>query len=277
MPDTELPDLTAAEDLQDDDLAYVVQGGAADRKATIAQLRGDPAARLVALDELSPLTEEDLLFVVRGAGSPLEYTAYRTTVADLIALAPTSDFDPGYTTPVDGDFAWSNQGGASITTLANGGLFLRAPAGSAINLRCRVKAAPATPYSVIARIEPLIGGVNTSQLCGLLFSDGTKLVTLAVTSAAMARVTRWNNTGSYSADSLVRVGRPAGWFKIEDDGTNLKYYVGNDGENWILMFSQARGNFLSTGPTHIGWFVNSEEASQAIDAAATLLSWEETT
>src|SRR6266446_5233542 len=56
---------------------------------------------------------------------------------------------PAFTAPVDGDYAWINQGGASVTVNANGSICLYAPA-TGDSLRVRKKAAPATPYTMTA-------------------------------------------------------------------------------------------------------------------------------
>ena len=48
--------------------------------------------------------------------------------------------------PVNGDFAWLNQGGAS-TDDTYGPLYLTAP-GATVNIRGREKNAPATPYTI---------------------------------------------------------------------------------------------------------------------------------
>jgi hypothetical protein len=46
---------------------------------------------------------------------------------------------------------------------------------------------------------------------------------------------------------------PALWLKVEDNGTNLIYYVGMDGTNWIQVFSAGRTSFIPTGPNQIFW------------------------
>lgn len=46
------------------------------------------------------------------------------------------------------------------------------------------------------------------------------------------------------------------WFRIADNGTNLTYYISGDGQNFIEIFTEARGAFFTTGPDEIGFCVD---------------------
>lgn len=62
--------------------------------------------------------------------------------------AAFAEWGPAFplTKPVDGDFAWINQGGATVST-TTGGILLQGAADAGTQLRIRKKAKPATPYT----------------------------------------------------------------------------------------------------------------------------------
>ena len=83
------------------------------------------------------------------------------------------------TAPVDGDYAWINQGSSTVTD-SGGGIYLYTPAASGNSLRIRKKSAPSTPYTITAGFMPnIIMGTAAGGGFGLCFrqsSDG-KLAT----------------------------------------------------------------------------------------------------
>lgn len=185
------------------------------------------------------------------------------------------------TAPDDSQFAWINQGGASVVA-QNSGIFLLGPnQGAADNIRIRKKAAPATPYTVTARILPALFAKNYQQ-CGLLWrqsSDG-KLVTFGLNfnSAGgnqIVVVAKWNSPTSISANyTSVPVFNVWAWLRLRDDGTTRYVYVSGDGANWMLIHSVGRTDFLTAD--EVGFFVNANNnAAPNLDCGMTLLSWVE--
>lgn len=173
-----------------------------------------------------------------------------------------------FTKPVDGDFAWINQGSATVST-TNGGITLNSPSnGSAHNLRIRKKAAPSTPYTITAAF---LCSWNTtgsalfhySGLCFRQSSDG-KVHSLnfhAVTGTAGAwynQSNKWASSSSFSASYVDRVGPliPGGviWMRIADNGTNRICSVSANGQNWITVDTIGRTDFLTAD--EVGFFVN---------------------
>lgn len=189
---------------------------------------------------------------------------------------------PDYTPPVDGDFAWINQGGASITaTTVQGaaGLFLIAPANAAENIRLRKKAAPATPYSITAAIlTRLPGAVNNNDHCGIAFrqsSDG-KLALWCMTPTQTLRSFKYTSPTVFSATystsiTFMRESQALIWLRITDDGTNRICSVSSDGKNFQVIHSVGRTDFLTAD--EVGFYCNSK--NNLGDVGATLLSWEE--
>lgn len=175
--------------------------------------------------------------------------------------------------PINGNFAWVNQGPATVT--ATGGALVLASGGHAAsdNLRIRKKATPSTPYTVTIRMEG--GGylgVNYLQY-GLCLRDSAsgKVVTWAVGYGNTIRGTKWNSPTAYSADysNYPFYGQP--WLRIQDDGTNRSVWTSFDGMTFYRLSSISRTDFIT--PDEIGFFVNANNASA--DQNMSLLSWQE--
>lgn len=187
------------------------------------------------------------------------------------------------TKPVSGDFAWINQGGASVTT-TNGGVYLSAPADAAINMRIRKKAAPSAPYTITALILPNVMHFITTSYptAGLVFrqsSDG-KMCSFHVNSdtatGAGLNVTKWTDHVTFSAHYKTQ--SPAGlslmhplWLRIADDNTNRICSLSSDGVNFSVFHSVGRTDFLTAD--EVGFFTDARNASFA--SGILLLSWKE--
>jgi hypothetical protein len=188
---------------------------------------------------------------------------------------------PAFTAPVDGDFSWVNQGGASVTA-ANDAIYLLGPAGAGENWRVRIKTAPSPPYVITAAFIPNIAAV-ASPSAGFAFrqsSDGKmhvftfshasspvlqpQMFSMKLTSATVFSAT-------YSQITWIPIGAVY-WFRIEDNNTNRICSYSRDGYNWTVHHSVSRTDFLTAD--QVGFVVNSGHASHA--AAMTLLSWEQT-
>lgn len=185
------------------------------------------------------------------------------------------------TEPVSGDFAWINQGGATIST-TNGGVFLSIGSASGSNLRIRKKAAPSTPYHIILSFIPLIT-VTSSPLVGFVWrqsSDG-KCITYHYTNNGGGDqhygITKWTNVTTISANYVGNTaanqffGR-AVFFRIGDDGTNRTCDVSRDKQNWLNLHSVGRTDFMTAD--EVGYFVTNGTGTSS--AAMTLIGWEET-
>lgn len=185
------------------------------------------------------------------------------------------------TRPVDADFAWINQGGATVTD-AGGGIHLHGPGGGpGGNARIRKQTAPATPYVITALMSPCLF-FKDFHTYGLVFrqsSDG-KLVTFDHTANGtlrQLRVTQWTNattaTAAVQPISLFTGFFP--WMRIADNGTNRIYSVSADGQNWTQFYSEARTTHITAD--EVGFHVVAENSAVPnLDAAVTLLSWKVT-
>jgi len=180
------------------------------------------------------------------------------------------------TDPTLQTFAWINQGGAAVTESKNAVYLVGPGATSADNLRIRKKAKTGA-YTIIACV--LANIFNKAALQGGILwrqaSDG-KLVTVGIKGDGTVTVDKWTNETTFSANylSYAHPARPL-WLKIVDDNaTNRTVSVSADGQNFILIHTVGRTDFLTA--TEVGVFVNANNsATPNLDAAITLLSWAE--
>lgn len=191
---------------------------------------------------------------------------------------PYGPYNFPLTPPVDGDFAWINQGSATVDT-TNGGIYLLTPAdvGTGVNFRIRKKAKSA-PYTITAEFEPHLYCVTTHAF-GLIFrqsSDG-KLHTLHfqqsgnvvnVYSAKYTDATTFNAV--YSGFPVVLFGFPR-FCRIADNNTNRVLSWSNDGQHFHILHTIGRTDFLTAD--EVGFFVQS--ANTTWPAATLLTSWKE--
>ena len=177
-----------------------------------------------------------------------------------------------FTTPIDGDFVWINQGTASVNADKNA-IFLLA-GNSALNIRKKSK--PFTKFHVSIALFPRLLSVNFNT-CGLLFRESgsgkVHTFTLEGNSSGTKNLysQKWNSPTSFSANytniGIAWLG-PFFFIRITDDGTNRICSYSSDGQNWATFHSVGRTDFLTAD--EVGFFVNGSTA------AMTLLSWQET-
>lgn len=182
------------------------------------------------------------------------------------------------TAPIDGDFAWVNQGGATVST-ANGGILLRAPAATGDNLRIRKKAAPATPYTITVCIRALAFAKQFLGY-GLLFRDaGGKVAVFGWsgegTGLSSLVVNKFNSATSFNSQyvAVPTIDQPM-FLRIADDGTDRICSVSPDGYNWVVVHQVGRTDFLTA--TEVGFGINAlNNITPNYDVLLHLLSWKE--
>lgn len=190
--------------------------------------------------------------------------------------------EPAFTPMDDGDFAWVNQGGASVNVVDDT-VYLLAPFGSGENLRIRKKAVPTAPYTVTMALRPMLYPANYSA-CGMLLreSGSGKLVTLGMMYVATyngfsIEIYKYTNPTIYSSYyitgfSLSTFVSAFIWLRIVDDGTNRVLYISADGRNFFQLHTVGNTDFIT--PDEIGIFSESNNGSTG-DAGMTVYSWEE--
>jgi hypothetical protein len=82
-----------------------------------------------------------------------------------------------------------------------------------------------------------------------------------------------SNTGSTAISSYTSLNW---WQKVVYDGTNLNYYVSQDGDEWELLLSEAASTYLTAVPTHVGVAINPNIAvtGTTLPFAMDVLSWQ---
>lgn len=192
------------------------------------------------------------------------------------AFAPWGPIFP-FTLPVNGDFAWINQGSATISEVS-GGLVLAVPAdATSPNIHLRKKTAPSTPYTITAALTS--GMIAATAAYGLLFRESSsgKLHTFQINFEATGQ-----QLYSYKADSptvgnsvytsSILYGHPPPLFlRIADDGTDRKCSISWNGQTWIEFHSVGRTNFLTAD--EVGFFGASQNGTYGMNM--TLLSWKQ--
>jgi hypothetical protein len=195
-------------------------------------------------------------------------------------MAIAVPWGPSYplTLPIDGGFAWVNQGTATLDA-TKGGIHLAAPVvGAGNSWRLRVKAAPAPPYTVTAFIYPhTIGEAYAQMAIGWRQSSDGKLITFGPRSNFPSDISRisiekYTDPTTFSANYLgeTRVSYPTSWLRITDDGTDRKCYWSSNGQFWLLMHTVGRTDYLTADQVLFG-----VQANTFYPIAMTLLSWKE--
>lgn len=195
----------------------------------------------------------------------------RDTGAAWVPWGPLFPMTP----PVDGDFAWVNQGAASVDS-TYGGVYLLDPAAANNHARMRVKAAPGTPYTITVWLRPHIHSVNYN-FCGLVWrnsSDG-KLCTFQYgnNGGIVLEVAIWSDANTVNASyTQVSIGpQNTIALRVADDGTNRICSWSMDGQHWHVVHTVGRTDYLT--PDQVGFFANSVNTTWP--AGVTLLSWNE--
>jgi hypothetical protein len=176
--------------------------------------------------------------------------------------------------PAAADFDWVNQGTATATDLGESqGISLNMAAGAGLNLRILEQAAPATPYTVTAKVSLFQLNANF-HTAGLVFREsGTaKLIAFAVgrTVLTLDKFTDpSNSSANYGSIGLYSFGDL--WIRIGDNGTNLTFSVSGNGTNFSQYDSRARADFLTVGPDKIGFFINPNNATYS--SSITVHKW----
>lgn len=202
------------------------------------------------------------------------------SIYTFVATA-TNTWTPFYrgrevTIPVDGDFAWINQGSATVTS-TSGNIILYAPAGASNSCRIRKKTAPATPYTIEAGFEVFYGSGNFAE-AGLVFrqsSDGKLSNFYTIQPGQSMGVSKWTNETTFSAGYTLSPAPPGAigqviWMQITDNGTNRVCTWSPDGINWIDVHTVTRTDFLTAD--EVGFYAN---MSNSLPIYMNLFHWKQ--
>jgi len=227
-------------------------------------------------------------------GSGITFPIFTTTEAGLVP-APVSSpgnflrDDGTWASPISGsaegrahvvptlsDFTWVNQGSASATQRSYGFAISATGNSTAHNWRILARAAPSTPYAIIARLRRF--SFNASwhwHAIGFRDSATGRLVSHGVYSAGVTPVVRreyWTSpTTQTGASADVNWWPILEWMRIRDDGTNIYGDISVNGDDWIQMFSLGRTAHLANpDEVWVGWNMYAGTAAGQLQ----VLSWE---
>lgn len=180
--------------------------------------------------------------------------------------------------------AWTQKGFGVATTLTDvpNGVQLLDAGQSTDTWRGAIKTAPSAPYTLDAIFQS-----NLGQFCtvGLGWSDGTKSHFVSLNTQGSGYVSAVFHASAFGATGYVTETGPSyvstnpqGFLRVNDDGTNAKFYYSADGVNFTLMFTTTKsGGYLgSSGYTNLGFFLNSHFTNAAPTGSlptAVLTSW----
>lgn len=199
-----------------------------------------------------------------------EFYVLRYNGSIWVPIAPNCQFiDPTLQT-----WSWVNQGGATVD-VTKGAIHLFAPAGSGSNLRMRVASAPGSAYTRKCSYLQRSRDLNTSQ-AGVVCRESSSGKIIAFTTNYGSRwgydIYKFTNPTTFSSNPFDEADMGASPGKlihlmIEDDQTNLNFYISADGQNYgAAVYSEARGTFFTgTGhPDQVGPYANPENSTYGV-------------
>jgi hypothetical protein len=163
------------------------------------------------------------------------------------------------------NFTWVNQGTATATqTISPGPILMQINDNAALNWRGLFATQPATPYKVKAQWKMYITSFTNSQTSGIYFYDGTKLMGMEfLTQSGLGelRVEKINSVTSDNSTAFVTGNQYSTfmigplytpfWSQLRNSGSNIYFDYSWDGTNFVNVFSEAIGTFIT--PTKIGF------------------------
>lgn len=151
--------------------------------------------------------------------------------------------------------SWYNQ--VASSTVANGtaGVNIYLPSNSTADVISALQiSAPAAPYSLSVLLSWVTTDLNNPPLFG--FSDGTKFQGWFFGAAKYGIYTfsNHNTTVGYTTYEGNKGILPVNlaWWKILDDGTNIKFFDSPDGAFWRQFYSATyAGGYIGARPTKV--------------------------
>lgn len=190
-----------------------------------------------------------------------------------VAISGGIPWENPVTSPVAGNFAWVNQGSATVTTTSKGALFLSAPALSGDSLKILKMAKPGTNWTVIMRFDATLLNVNFNSV-GFIVRDSSasKIVNFSKGTTSLA-INTYTNPTTYSATPFTvanELSDRSPWWKFQCSSGVVTWSRSVDGESWVPLTTYTLSSFLTT-PDEIGFFANANNSSQG--CGMLLQSW----
>lgn len=161
-------------------------------------------------------------------------------------------YETAPTIPTTSGFTLQNAGTASMADSAFGIALTVPSAASTIPFVRKNGSPPATPYDVIMRGRPVDAKQsNGLYKCALIMrnSSNGRLVIFSDYDDNSILVQVFSSYTTHAGDVLspgsTSWHKLLPWKRIENDGTNLKFYIGPDGENWFQVASTTLAAYLT--------------------------------
>lgn len=165
------------------------------------------------------------------------------------------------------DFTWVNQGGATATD-RDGRIVMEIPIDAGQQIRGIFQTAPTPPYEIILAVKGT-GPREDFFEFGLAFRESgtSKLYTISQQFQDTLEVSRYTDNTTLAGNDFTDVfgfGGGLTWMKIEDDNTNLKFFIGPNGQDWIELHSALRTTHMAGGPDQVGIYGNPNTANTIV-------------
>lgn len=275
--------------------------------ANATQLPSSPQFRIIVDSELMLVTgiSGNTLTVVRGAeGSAATVHSNGSAVTHIVTVGslqaygrdndgyfdgarpPLQLLDASGNTLTSSSFTTYNGAGdahAAVVSDSDRRITIKRQAGSGSGsaelMTHLARSAPATPYSIIIAIQPLVttDSGKFASIVGFRESSTGKAKVLRIAYFSGVNEFAINTyTNEASAGFVTTIDfpllAPVQWYKLTDDGTNVTYYFG-DGVNWMQLHQVARTTYFTARPDQVIWGCGAN--SNPYDSFCSLLAWSE--
>jgi hypothetical protein len=181
----------------------------------------------------------------------------------------------------------------SATNTATGVALLDTVGTSGVNNEEGIVAAyPGEPFTVTANVSIAPRLTNYWGIAFVILNTlSSESITLGLISnsgygsGVWAQVAAYNSPSSFNTlitnAALAGVG-PSCWIRLQDDGTNLSFFVSSDGNYWQLLWgpitkSSLVSSYLSGGGMNYFGLAIDPVAQGSFGTGSTILAWELTT
>ncbi len=190
--------------------------------------------------------------------------AYKISPADKVPTSSNAKDDEFDDASFDtGKWTWRNQGTSTVAENNQGKVSIDPQTTSGDDVRIIEQTAPGTPYAVTTKVG--LSGMTSSAGIegGLAFIDSAsgEAITFGLNYNATSNdtriiINRMSDVSNWSATQYEQAGANinASYLRMEDDGTNLKFYISADGIVWGQIYSEGRTAHLNNGPNRIALF-----------------------
>lgn len=167
------------------------------------------------------------------------------------------------TAPPSSGWTWVNQGSSTVTTVNTSLLFSFTAALATDSVRCYMRSLPAsTNYTADIAMVTRAHGV------GIAVSDGTKFVFAWDNGQGAMLGFNFNTSTSvgsqyFASVTTGSVTAPLLWLRVQDDGTNRKFFTCGDADTCYLLNSQSSHTSLTETQFGICYETNQTPAGTA--------------